>query len=129
MKKLLLAAALMVAGPAFADPVDGIWKTAVDDNGKYGHVEIGACGSKICGVLIKSFNGDGTQYDSENIGVNIVEGMTNAGGGEYNGGTAYAPDRDKTYSGKMTLDGDNLVLYGCVLGGLICRGQDWTRVQ
>jgi uncharacterized protein (DUF2147 family) len=29
----------------------------------------------------------------------------------------------------MELRGDTLVVSGCVLGGLICKSQDWPRVR
>ncbi|MFC3118541.1 hypothetical protein ACFOHS_11125 [Jhaorihella thermophila] len=29
----------------------------------------------------------------------------------------------------MRLNGGTLTVKGCVMGGLICRGQDWTRVK
>ena len=34
------------AGAAFADPVEGNWKTKPDDNGNFGIVKIAACGDK-----------------------------------------------------------------------------------
>jgi hypothetical protein len=39
-----------MAGAALADPVYGIWKTAKDDNGIFGHIEIVACGANICSL-------------------------------------------------------------------------------
>ena len=42
-------------------------------------------------------------------------------------GTIWAPDDDKTYRSNMELQGDVLQVEGCVL--IICRGQDWTRVE
>ena len=49
------------------------------------------------------------------------------GGGSYSGGTIWAPDVDKKYASKMKINGATLVVSGCVAGGLICRGQDWTK--
>ena len=55
MKSLILAAGLVfAAGTAFADPVEGMWKTKPDDNGNFGHVQIAPCGAKFCGVLVKA---------------------------------------------------------------------------
>ncbi len=34
----------------------------------------------------------------------------------------------KTYAGKGTLSGDTLKMKGCVLGGLICESQTWSRL-
>lgn len=134
MKKLGLIAAVAfamtgaLAGAAFADPVEGVWKTAKDDNGNFGHIKVSTCGAKICGVLIKSFDSSGATLVTDNIGKKIIWGMVPQGDGYYDSGKVYAPDRDKTYSSKMTLSGNSLAIKGCVFG--ICRsGGKWSRVK
>jgi len=118
------------AGAALADPVEGVWQTLPDDNGRYGHVEIVLCGAALCGVLVRAFDADGTEKpDSENIGKQIVWDMMADGPNHYDNGKVWAPDRDKVYRAKMDLDGDRLAVSGCVLGGLICRASQWTRVK
>ena len=130
MKKHILAAVLTVAaGAAFADPAEGVWKTKPDDNGNFGHVQISPCGAKICGVLIKAFDGGGAEMASENIGKQIVWDMVPNGDGTYSSGKVWAPDRDKTYKAKMVLDGNALGVSGCVLGGAVCRESMWSRVK
>lgn len=126
---LVLTAALASFGTAtFADDAFGTWQTIKDDNGKYGHIKVSACGDKICGKLIKSFNSDGTEYKSENVGKNLIWNMKNKGDGKYAGGKVWSPDRDKTYKGKLVLMGDKLTVKGCV--GPICRnGGTWSRVK
>jgi len=126
MKKILLATALMLAGPALADPVDGIWQTEVDD-GSYAYITMGPCGSKICGIISRTFNDDG-EYQSENIGKTLVIDMESVGGTKYEG-NVWRPSNDKIYIGKITLRGDKLDLRGCVAGGLLCSKQTWTRVE
>ena len=130
MKKLGLIFAFIfsMAAPAFADPVEGTWKTAPDDNGNYGYIKVSTCGAKICGVLARSFDSKGATLDSPNNGRKIIWDMVSDGGGKYSGGKVYAPDRDKTYSSKMTLKGNSLNIKGCVFG--ICRdGGNWSRVK
>ena len=131
MKKtgLLLAALLGFSAPALADPVDGIWKTKPGDDGKYGYVQIGPCGADICGVIVKAFNAQGQEIESENIGKRMIWAMKPKGDGYYSGGKIWAPDRDKTYKSNMQLSGNSLKVSGCVLGGIICRGQTWKRVN
>ncbi len=133
MKTFTLAAGFAVlASAAFAaDPVDGLWKTQPGDTGGYLHVSISECGSAICGTIDTAFDKDGNeQLEYENLGKQIIWDMVPDGGGSYGGGKIWAPDRDKTYSSKMTLDSQNkLTVKGCAVGGLVCRGQDWTRVQ
>lgn len=130
MKKLGLISALAIAlaAPAFADPVEGIWKTAKDDNGNFGHIKVSMCGDKVCGVLVKSFDSNGAPLASENIGKRIIWDMVPEGDGYYDSGKVWAPDRDKTYSSKMTMTGNKLAIKGCVFG--ICRnGGTWIRVK
>lgn len=130
MKRVLAAAVLAVfASPALAaDPVEGIWQTKPDDNGNFGHVRIAPCGERLCGVLIRAFNGDGQPMESDNIGNRIVWDMAPEGGGTYGDGKVWSPDRDKTYNSKMELQGDRLAVSGCVL--FVCRdGGTWTRVE
>ena len=42
----------------------------------------------------------------------------------------YNAEDGKTYSGNLTFTGGNtLKLQGCALGGLICKGQTWTKAN
>ncbi|MGO4915709.1 DUF2147 domain-containing protein [Pseudogemmobacter sp. W21_MBD1_M6] len=130
MKKLFVLAAFAIgfAAPAFADPLEGTWKTKPDDNGHFGHVQVAPCGAKMCGKLVKAFDNAGKALASENVGKNIIWDMSAQGGGAYGGGKIWSPDRNKTYSSKLKLAGDTLAVSGCVFG--ICRdGGTWTRVK
>jgi len=140
MRTSMVAAALLIgagiglagigAGAAWgADPVEGLWKTLPDDNGKYGYVEIKPCGDKLCGTLVKAFDSSGTETASDNIGKEIVWDMVPTGEGTYGNGKVWAPDRDKTYASKMALNGNVLSVSGCVFGGFICRSSAWARVK
>lgn len=132
MKHLLLASVfgLGFAGMAAADPVDGTWKTAPGESGGYLYVTISACGSAICGTIKSAFDKEGAAIaDYEHAGKKLIWDMGSDGGGSYSGGKIWAPDTDKTYKSKMSLSGSTLEVKGCVAGGLICRGQDWKRVN
>jgi uncharacterized protein (DUF2147 family) len=132
MKTIIMALVATVslgAGAAHAaDLVHGTWQTVKDDNGNYGHIKITDCGNSICGTLSNSFDSSGKSITTANAGRKIIWNMKADGGGAYSGGKVYAPDRDKTYSSKMTLKGNSLNIKGCVLG--ICRdGGTWKRVN
>ena len=130
MRYLVLAASMALAGAAQADPVAGLWKTAPGDTGGYLHVAMAPCGSAVCGTIKAAFDGSGAPYaDYEHLGKQLVWDMAAEGSGAYGGGKIWAPDRDKTYASKMRLSGAALEVKGCVAGGLICRGQTWTRVK
>lgn len=130
MKHLMIAMATLAfaATAAAADPVEGLWKTKPDDNGKFGHVQIVPCGPAFCGTLVKAFDSSGAEIESPNVGKRIVWDMVAYGDGAYADGKVWSPDRDKTYNAKMQLEGNGLSVSGCVFG--ICRdGGTWSRVK
>lgn len=120
-----LAALAFGTGAAMADPVEGIWKTHVDE-GKYAYVMIGPCGDRLCGVFHKTFDSSG-EYKSENLGKKFLRDMQPKGGGKYANGKIWEPSSDKTYKSKMQMDGNKLTVSGCV--GPICKKYKWQRVQ
>ncbi|MEL6467743.1 MAG: DUF2147 domain-containing protein [Pseudomonadota bacterium] len=125
MKHLITAAVMTLAcaGMAAAEPATGTWKTESGDGGAFLHVDIAPCGSNICGTIVKVVNSD----DTSSVGKPIIWDMQAKGNGSYSGGKIWAPDTDKTYRSKMSLNGNALKVSGCV--GPICRGQTWTRVN
>jgi uncharacterized protein (DUF2147 family) len=45
-------------------------------------------------------------------------------------GQVYNAEDGNTYSGSFTMTGANsAVLKGCIMGGLLCKGQTWTRTN
>ncbi|MEL6682387.1 MAG: DUF2147 domain-containing protein [Pseudomonadota bacterium] len=129
MKTITLAvvAAVALATSAFADPLEGRWQTARDDNGNSGIIQVAPCGAALCGRLVQSFDASGNPVPSDFDGSLIISETVAQGGGEYRG-KVYSPDRDKTYNSRLQLNGNSLAVSGCVLG--ICRnGGTWTRVN
>jgi uncharacterized protein (DUF2147 family) len=104
------AATAAMTGAALADPIAGNWRTGSGER-----AAIAACGSAFC-ITLRSGEHSGRQIGQ----------MTPGGGGNYSGEIT-VPSENKTYKGKATLAGNTLTMSGCVLGGLICRGEDWTR--
>lgn len=128
MKKFVLAAvASVLASAAAADPAVGTWQTEVDD-GSFAYISMAPCGNAVCGTIARTFENGGTEYQSPNLGKQIVIDMVPTGGGEYEG-RVWRPSNDKIYIGKMTVSGDALRLRGCVAGGLICASQNWARIN
>ena len=126
MKQLMIAAALAVLGSAaWADPVEGTWKTEVDD-GNYAYIAMATCGDKVCGTIAKAFDANGP-IPSENIGKKLVWDMVPSGDGSYGSGKIWQPSTDKVYKSKMSLNGNILNVSGCV--GPFCKKQTWTRVN
>ena len=140
----LLAIVLSAAGPTrpalAADPL-GTWYTANRES----EVRIVECSGALCGALIwlKEPNDPATgrpKTDKNNpdpkrqsrplIGVEIVLGMRPSGTANKWSGEVYNANDGRTYSGSFTMMGPNTVeLQGCVLGGLFCKSQVWTRAK
>ncbi len=126
MKYMIIAALMaVVGGTAFADPVQGTWKTEVDD-GAYAHIAMTTCGTKVCGTIAKAFDASGP-IASENIGKQLVWDMVPAGDGSYASGKIWQPSTGKVFNSKMALSGNVLNVSGCV--GPFCKKQTWTRVN
>ena len=104
------AVSAVIAGSAYADPIEGNWRT---DKGSI--AAISGCGSSFC---IKLTSG---KFAGKSIGKFKADGDN-----QYSGNIT-DPETDKTYSGKGTLSGNSLKMSGCVFGGLICRSQNWKR--
>ncbi|WP_106744760.1 DUF2147 domain-containing protein [Yoonia maritima] len=127
IRTIAIAAALAFGGAAQAqEAAVGVWQTEVDD-GAYAHVTVAPCGGAVCGTISRTFNTSG-EYQSPNLGRQIVIDMVPQGGGSYEG-QVWRPSNDKTYIGKMDVSGNALRLRGCVAGGLICASQNWVRVN
>ena len=124
----LAAAAALIATPVLANDVFGTWQTQKNDEGKYLHVEVHACKTdtaKVCGTIVEAHGG----ATGTNIGKPIIWDMTADGTNEWDDGKIWKADDDEVYDSEMELSGDVLKVSGCVLGGLICRSQDWPRVK
>jgi uncharacterized protein (DUF2147 family) len=130
--------ALNLAAPAFAaDPI-GTWLTG----DKKGKVKIVNCGGAICGSLVwmqepndpetnqpktDKHNSDASKQGRPLIGTPIVLSMKPNGADVWQG-QVYNAEDGGTYTGSFTMTGANSAdLKGCVMGGLICKSQTWTR--
>lgn len=107
---LAMAATMMLAGAAYADPIEGNWKTEAGST-----AAIAPCGGSFC-ITLK---------DGSHAGKKI--GTFDNDGGAYSGKIT-DPATDKTYTGKASVAGSNLKMKGCVFGGLICKTQNWTKL-
>jgi len=127
----LAAAAILFSTSVFANDAFGVWKTEEKDDGRFLHVEVHACADKpalTCGTIVGAFNG----ANEANIGKPIIWDMVPDGKkpNRWDDGKIWKVDDDKVYNSEMKLrDNGVLKVSGCILGGLICRGQEWTRVE
>jgi len=129
MTRTLLLAAVLAGSASLsqAEPLIGLWQTAPDDNGNFGHIQVAPCGAQICGTLVRSFDAGGQEIASDFTGRLIISETVAQGDGAYRG-KIFAPDRGRTYGSRLVLSGDSLAVSGCVLG--VCRdGGTWKRVN
>ena len=54
--------------------------------------------------------------------------MVPQGEGNYKG-QVLRPADNKIYNGKAQVSGNSMRLAGCVAGGLICKNQNWAKLQ
>ena len=131
MRRLILAMTVAVAPVmAIGSGVDGVWKTEANNDGAYLEVTIGPCDSdsaKTCGKISNALTKQGPDLKYENMGKLMIKDTKPNNGTSYSGGTIWDPEKNKTYSSKMTLKGEELDVEGCV--SIICTGQHWTRVK
>lgn len=121
---LAAIALLFVTANAQASGFIGVWLTEKSEEGASMAVEIFDCDGKLCGKAIDVFNAP----NRDSVGLEIIKGMRKKSDTAYTKGKIYAPDTEKWYKSKMSLQGeDKLKVSGCVLGGIICRSQTWTR--
>ena len=100
-----------------------MWQSQPGEAGSYVLVRIGPCGPKVCGTIDRLVG----NANQSIVGRTIIWDMEAHGNGTYRGGRIWAPDQDKTYRSRMTLNGDRLRVEGCV--GPFCRTQTWVRVN
>ena len=125
---LFALAAAPVAATAKA-PLEGQWR---NPKGSV-TVSVAPCGDAYCGMVVdasgKAKAGARKGGTRELVGTLILSGVRPAGGGEYKG-RAFDPKRNIHAPATIRLLGPStLVVRGCVLRGIICKEQRWTRVS
>ncbi|GAB3672625.1 DUF2147 domain-containing protein [Salinisphaera aquimarina] len=140
LKRALLCTALLAtAGMAFAadqkaEDAAGVWETASG-----GYVELYEDGDHWKGKIVGSKDGQ-ARYDKKNpdeskrdrrlLGVTVLDGLSYAGDGKFEGGTIYDPNNGKTYKAKASQsDPDTLDVRGYIGISLIGKSQTWKRVD
>jgi uncharacterized protein (DUF2147 family) len=74
-------------------------------------------------------NPDKALQSRPDLGLELLKDFTFDGDDVWDDGTIYDPKSGKTYSCKMTVEGNNLKIRGYVLFSLFGRSEVWTRVK
>lgn len=129
---LCIAAGLLATSVPCAVAADatGVWARPSGSS----RIQIAPCGKALCGKLVwlkvpraDDKNPDPAKRSRPLLGVQTVIDMVTSGASTWKG-KVYNAEDGKTYKGVMELTApDKLKLEGCVLGGLICKGETWNR--
>ncbi|HKT77786.1 MAG TPA: DUF2147 domain-containing protein [Sphingobium sp.] len=125
---LLLSSACALASP-IGDLEDGLW---LNPGGSVA-VRTHGCGDRLCGWIV--WASAAAQSDAREsgvahlIGTQLLEDYRPDGRNEWTG-TVYVPDMGRRFFSRIEQTApQQLKIKGCVLGGLICRSQLWTRIE
>ncbi len=94
-------------------------------------VETGSCGGNLCGWVV--WAAPQAVIDAREsgvtrlVGTELLKNYRSTGPGRYQG-QVFVPDMGRTFYSTIKQNGANsLRISGCILGGLICKSQDWHR--
>lgn len=119
--RILAASLILTASAAHAESPSpqGFWARG-DGKAK---VKIEPCGGDLC--AINTWIKPGTK--DEKVNDKLVMTVTEATPGHWTG-NAFDPQRNLHYRLKMDVADKTMTTSGCVLGGLLCKGVNWTRI-
>lgn len=114
--------------PPAPPPVVGLWSNMKGTLA----VRTELCGAKLCGTVVHA--GPKPVADARRAGVVQLVGTTllrdyQATGRGGWAGKLYVPDMGRTVSSRIRLSApDRLTISGCLVGGLLCKSQEWRRI-
>ncbi len=126
---LPIAASATVASAATPNQPEGLW---LNPHASVA-VRTGACGDRLCGWVV--WADASAQQDARDsgitsiIGTRLLEDYRQEGRHAWSG-TVYVPDMGRRFASRIEEPSPGqLKIKGCLLGGLICRSQLWTRIE
>ena len=129
MKTVAFLASLFLAvAPASAQALEGQWTNYK----KNVVVQVERCGSAYCGRVVQASakaKEKARKGGTPNlVGTQILTGLTPVGNGKFRG-RAFVPKRNIHATATVRQVSDDVMqVQGCVLGGLLCDNERWTRV-
>jgi uncharacterized protein (DUF2147 family) len=133
-----VAALLIVTGPAWADPTE---VSSLDPTGEWlvtkgwARIRIIDCNGRLWGVVsweiypdVDSHNPDSSKRSRPTLGMPILLEMAQTRTNQWDG-QIYNAEDGNTYSANISLVSSNILrVQGCFLG-ILCGGENWTRVN
>jgi uncharacterized protein (DUF2147 family) len=122
----IVAAALSIASSTSA-PV-GVWQNPRHTIA----VQTALCGSSLCGKIVAAAPvavSDARESGvAQLIGTSLLRDYRKNGPDSWRG-IVFVPDMGRTFDSRLTvLSPNQLRISGCILKGLLCKSQIWTRV-
>ncbi|MEN2710777.1 DUF2147 domain-containing protein [Sphingomonas sp. NPDC092331] len=129
----LALSSTLVAPAAAGSPSDAPIASEWRNPGNSVHVRIDECGGALCGTITWASDGaiaDARRGGTEQlVGTRLFRDLKPAGPGKWSG-KVFVPDIRQTFSGTIQFqNGDKMVGKGCVLFGVVCKTQTWSRVR
>lgn len=123
-----LASLFLAAAPASAQALEGQWTNYK----KNVVVQVERCGSAYCGRVVQASakaKEKARKGGTPNlVGTQILTGLVPTGAGKFKG-RAFVPKRNIHATATVRQVSDDVMqVQGCVLGGLLCDSERWTRV-
>ena len=127
-RSMILLASLLIAGPASAQALEGKWTNYK----KNVVVQVERCGAAYCGRVVQASakaKEKARRGGTPNlVGTQILTGLKPIGDGRYRG-RAFVPKRNIHATATVRqLNANVMQVSGCVLGGMLCDNEKWTRV-
>ena len=138
MHKFIKSASLPVAAALMLGPVPALAQRSGQDNvfrnpSNSVHVRIHPCGKGRCGTVV--WANDKAKKDSARggtrnlVGTELFREFREISPKVWKG-KVFVPDLNKVFSGTGTIkDQNTIVARGCLIAGMGCKSQTWTRVR
>lgn len=87
-------------------------------------VKVAACGPLVC--MTNTFIRP--DITDEKVGERLEFDIKGSGATALTG-TVRDPKTGRSYAAEVTVTDEKMTTRGCILGGVICKGQSWTRIR
>jgi uncharacterized protein (DUF2147 family) len=138
MHKFIKSASLAIAAALMLGPVPALAQRSSQDNvfrnpSNSVHVRIHPCGKGRCGTVVwanDKAKADSARGGTRNlIGTELFKEFREISPKVWKG-KVFVPDLNKVFSGTGTIkDQNTIVARGCLIAGIGCKSQTWTRVR
>jgi uncharacterized protein (DUF2147 family) len=127
-----VAVLILLASPVQATEPSGEWLVA----DKSARIRISPCGNALCGAVVWTRDPGGTDVNNPDprkrsrpiLGLEVLQSMRSVGPNRWEG-NVYNSNDGGTYKAAIVAQSEStLRIEGCILGGLICGGENWSRV-